>query len=89
MPNTITEFIDTFFAIGLFINAALFIPQGVRLYRLKQSKDVSLITFSGFCFMQLTSVLYGYIHKDYILMYGFLLSFLLCVSVLLLIIKYR
>lgn len=81
--------INFIFSIALFINALLFIPQIYRLLKEKKSKDLSLITFSGFLGIQLAAVLYGYVHHDFILLSGFLLSAILCSSVVFLIIFYR
>lgn len=89
LENFIAESIEVVFGLGLFINAALFIPQVVRIYQTKNSEGVSLLTFGGFCLIQTFTVLHGYLHKDYILILGYLLSLLACVTVTLLIIIYR
>lgn len=81
--------IDTLFSLALFINAALFIPQAIKIYRKKSAYGVSLLTFSGFCFIQLVTIIHGYLTKDYILMYGFLFSLFTCSIVTLLIIRFR
>ena len=84
-----TWFIDIIFGIGLFINAMLFIPQSIRIYQCKNSKDLSLTTFIGFWLTQLSSVIYGYLHKDYILMFGYILALFTCGIVIIMIFKYR
>ncbi|HEX4045957.1 MAG TPA: PQ-loop domain-containing transporter [Gammaproteobacteria bacterium] len=81
-----TVVIETVFSIGLFINAALFIPQAVKLFRFKNPQGLSLITFVGFNFIQLFTIFHGYIHQDYLLMIGYILSFITCGSVSLMII---
>ncbi len=81
--------INFIFSIGLFINAALFIPQLVLLLQKKNSDDVSLTTFLGFCVIQLLTVWHGYYAKDIILMLGFSITFLICGAVTALIIYYR
>ena len=81
--------IETIFSLGLFINAALFIPQIIQLYKIKDSKGFSLITFVGFNITQLFIVLHGILHKDYLLIIGYLLSFFTCGIVTLMIIYYR
>ena len=45
--------IESLFGMGLFVNAALFIPQAIKLFREKDSKELSLITFLGFNAIQL------------------------------------
>lgn len=84
-----THIVDFFFGLGLFINAMLFVPQGIRLFKEKQSKDLSLITFVGFCITQLLAIIYGWLHKDYILMVGYLLALTTCGAVTILIAIYR
>lgn len=70
--------VDTLFGIGLFINAALFIPQALKIHRDKAAKNVSLLTFLGFNCLQFITILHGYYHQDYILMIGYSLSFITC-----------
>lgn len=89
VENFITWFIEILFSLGLFINALLFIPQAIKLYQTKNSKELSLLTFGGFVIIQFFTLLHGYLHKDYLLMLGYFLSILTCGLVLVLIIKYR
>ncbi len=84
-----TMVINLLFGFGLFINALLFIPQAIRLYQLKDSKDLSLLTFIGFCLTQISAIIYGFLHKDYILAYGYIFAFLMCSTVTFFIIYYR
>ena len=81
--------INIFFILGLFFNAALFIPQAIKIFHVKNASGVSLITFAGFNIMQFFTVLHGYLSKDYLLMIGFLLSFITCGIVTGLILFYR
>jgi MtN3 and saliva related transmembrane protein len=83
------NFIEVMFGLGLFFNALLFIPQALKLFKTKNSKEVSLITFGGFNIMQIFTILHGYFNGDCILMGGFLLSFIFCSIVTILIILYR
>jgi MtN3 and saliva related transmembrane protein len=83
------EFVDLIFSLGLFFNAALFVPQAITLLRRKNSGGLSLLTFAGFNVMQFFTALHGYLVKDYLLMTGFLLSFVTCGIVTLLILLYR
>lgn len=85
-------FRDTVFAIfevALFVNALLFIPQAIRIYRLKNAEDLSLTTFVGFCFIQAISVIYGMIRPDFPVSIGFAVSLLTCGTTTVLIIYYR
>lgn len=81
--------IETLFSAGLFVNAVLFMPQAIRLFRTKNSHGFSLITFAGFNAIQFFTVLHAYLHKDYILMIGNILSFLTCGVVAVMIVWYR
>ena len=76
------------FGASLFLNALLFVPQAIKLYRTKNAKDLSKITFVGFCFMQLSAVAYGIMNHDMILVIGYALSFCACLIVTVLLFKY-
>ena len=82
------EMITALFGFGLFVNALLFIPQIMKLHKTKNAQDVSKITFVGFCFMQISAILYGAIHHDMILMAGYGLSLLTCLIATVLIFRY-
>ena len=86
MLRIVVEFL---FGIGLFINAALFVPQIVVLLREKHSKDLSLITFGGFCLIQFFTVLHGIYVHDWLLVIGYVLSIATCGAVTVLAIYYR
>jgi len=86
---TIKTTVDLFFSLSLFLNAMLFVPQAIRLFRLKDSKDISLITFVGFCLIQLSAILYGAVNHDYIIFLGYTLSLITCGSVTVLSIYFR
>jgi MtN3 and saliva related transmembrane protein len=84
-----TTCIEVLFSISLIVNAAFFVPQIIKLYKTKNTSGISLLMFLGFNLIQFISILYGYIKKDYILMWGFALSLLTCGSVSILILIYR
>ncbi len=81
--------IETGFSLGLFINALLFLPQIIKLYKTKNSKSFSLLTFGGFCVIQLFVILHGIIHRDYLLAIFTGLSFLMCGVLVGMILFYR
>lgn len=83
------DFIEMLFGVGLFINALIFIPQAIRIYKEKESRDVSLITFLGFLIIQFLIVLHGFIIQDYILIGGYIFSMITCGIVVFLIFYYR
>ncbi|MDR1926439.1 MAG: hypothetical protein LBQ13_01985, partial [Endomicrobium sp.] len=71
------------------INALLFIPQAINIYKTKSAKGLSLTTFAGFNIMQIFTILHAYLRNDYVLMFGMGLSFIFCGITTLFIIKYR
>lgn len=81
--------IEIIFGFGLFLNAMLFLPQLFQLYKTKDTKGVSLLTFAGFNFIQIVTILHGYLFKDYVLMVGFIISLITGGAVTILIIVYR
>lgn len=83
------EIVTFFFGLGFLFNASLFIPQALKIIKNKSAKDVALITFLGFNFIQFNGVLYGYYQNDSILMYGNLISLISCGTVTCLAIVYR
>ncbi len=83
------QMVKFIFGIGLFINAILFIPQILVLLKQKCSDDLSLMTFGGFCFIQMVTIIHGYYTQDRLLMIGFASSLLTCGTVTALIIRYR
>jgi MtN3 and saliva related transmembrane protein len=72
------------FGLGMLLNAALFIPQAVHLWRTKTSQGVSIASFAGFNTLQAIGALHGYIQHDHALMVGMLASLLTCGCVTLL-----
>ncbi|MCC2624921.1 MAG: rane protein of unknown function [Burkholderiales bacterium] len=85
----INYFIESVFSIGLFINAMLFIPQIIRLYRAKHADDVSLLTFAGFNMISVFIFLHAFIRNDMLLMLGYAFTLITNTTVTILIIWYR
>jgi len=77
------------FGFGMILNAALFVPQAVHLWRTKTSQGVSVLSFAGFNALQLVGALHGYFQGDDALMIGMIASLLTCGSVTMLAAKYR
>jgi len=77
------------FGLGLLVNAGLFIPQAVKIFRSRTAKDVSLLTFAGFNILQIIGILHGYFQGDPYLMVGMVASFLACGAVTTLGLVYR
>ena len=89
MENWVIHSVEFLFAVSLFVNALLFIPQAWRLYKQKESKDVSLITFIGFWIGQLLIVCHALIKGDWILFCGYIFALITCGAVIILAVKYR
>jgi cytosine/uracil/thiamine/allantoin permease len=67
----------------------LFVPQAMRMRINRDAKNVSFITFFGFWLIQLVTTLHGFLHRDYLLAYGTLVSMVTCGYVIWLIIYYK
>lgn len=89
LVNNMKEIVTFLFGLGFIFNASLFVPQAIRVYQTKSSRNISLITFAGFNIIQFNGILYGYYYNDMILMYGNIISFISCAIVTLLAIYYR
>ena len=77
------------FGLGLLGNAALFVPQAIAVWRKKSDAGVSLVTFGGFCILQVIGVVHGVYERDNSLIVGLGASFLTCGTVTFLTIVYR
>lgn len=64
------ELVTLLFGLGLFVNALLFIPQVLRIWRVKNAESVSLVTFGMFNVLQVIGALHGYFEHDWALMVG-------------------
>ncbi len=87
--STIKLVVDVVFDISLFINAIIYVPQIIKVIRLKESRDLSFITFFGICLLQLIIALHGYFYQDYGLMIGMLAAFVVSCTLTFLLVKYR
>ncbi len=80
---------EVIFFLSMVANAALFIPQAIKLYQLKDSREVSLITFLGFIIIQVFTALHAYLIGDRLLFTGMLLAMTSCGAVIYLAVLYR
>lgn len=83
------ELFAVIFGLALLGNAALFVPQAIALWRKKSDEGVSLVTFGGFCVLQILGVIHGFYEHDRSLIFGLGVSFLTCGTVTYLTIYYR
>jgi len=85
----LVSIVNTIFSFGLLFNVLLFIPQALKIYKEKNARELSLLTFAGFNIMQFFTAWHAYLVGDYLLMIGFGLSFITCGAVTCLILKYK
>ncbi|MGA2341147.1 MAG: hypothetical protein ABSF75_14720 [Terracidiphilus sp.] len=83
------EIVTYIFGLALLGNACLFVPQALAVWRKKSDEGVSLVTFGGFCILQVIGVVHGLYEHDNSLIVGLGASFLTCGTVTLLTIIYR
>lgn len=91
MPHLflLENMVEVLFGLALFINAALFVPQFVKILKKKNSEDISLITFSGLLLIQAITVIHGLITEDHILIIGYVISMITTGAVVGIAIKYK
>ena len=77
------------FGLALIGNAMLFVPQALAVWRKKSDQGVSLVTFCGFCILQVIGVIHGVYQRDNSLIVGLGASFLTCGTVTFLTVVYR
>jgi MtN3 and saliva related transmembrane protein len=87
--SAMREIVTYVFGLALLGNACLFVPQALAIWRKKSDEGVSLITFGGFCILQVIGVVHGFYEHDNSLIVGLGASFLTCGTVTLLTIVYR
>jgi len=83
------EIVTFVFGLALLGNAALFVPQAIAVWRKKSDEGISLVTFGGFCILQVIGVVHGFYEHDKSLIYGLGASFCTCGTVTFLTIVYR
>jgi MtN3 and saliva related transmembrane protein len=83
------QIVAILFGLGLFGNAALFVPQAIALWRKKTDEGISLITFAGFNILQVIAIVHGVYQQDLALIVGMIASLITCGSVTCLTLYYR
>ena len=69
------------FGLGMGLNALLFVPQALTIWRTRRTEGVSLLTFGGFNALQVLGILHGALQHDWSLAIGMAVSFVTCGSV--------
>jgi MtN3 and saliva related transmembrane protein len=77
------------FGIGLIVNSLLYIPQAMRLFKEKGSRELSYLMFGGFWCLTMSQVIYGFFRHDWIMAWGNMLTLITCGTVVCLIYIYR
>jgi MtN3 and saliva related transmembrane protein len=75
------ELVAYIFGFGMLLNAGLFVPQVIHLWRTRNAQGVSILSFAGFNTLQAIGALHGYFQRDTALMVGMLASLITCGSV--------
>ncbi len=83
------QIVTVIFGLGLLGNALLFVPQIFAVWRKKTDEGISLVTFGGFCALQVVSVVHGLYEHDLAMVLGMGASLLTCGSVTFLTVLYR
>lgn len=83
------DIVDILYAIGLFINAMVFLAQAYKIKKARSCSGVSLLTFVGFNIVQVFYILNGILFHDPDLIYGTIPSLITCQILIWLIIYYR
>jgi MtN3 and saliva related transmembrane protein len=83
------EIVGFIFGLGLMANAGLFVIQAVKIRRARSAAGVSVLTFAGFCLLQVTGILHGIFQRDWYLFSGMVASLLACGTVTALALFYR
>lgn len=83
------QMVAVIFGLGLLGNALLFVPQALAVWRKKSDEGISLITFGGFCVLQIVGVIHGLYQHDVSLIVGLAASFVTCGTLTGLTIFYR
>ena len=83
------EAVAFIFGLRMVLNAALFVPQALHLWRTKTAQGISIPSFAGFNALQAIGALHGYFQHDYALMIGMVASLATCGSVTILAAHYR
>jgi signal transduction histidine kinase/uncharacterized protein with PQ loop repeat len=87
--TVVQKVIEFAFSSALFVNALIFIPQAIKIFKEKSAEGVSVLTFFGFLLIQIAIIGHGLIHNDKLLIWGYVLSVITCGSVVLLALYYR
>ncbi len=78
---SVRQIVAFVFGLALIGNALLFVPQALAVWRKRSDEGISLVTFGGFCLLQVIGVIHGLFEHDNSLVIGLGASFLTCGAV--------
>jgi MtN3 and saliva related transmembrane protein len=84
----VKDVIAALFGFGMAINACLFVPQALRLWKTRDAKGISIVSFAGFNALQFVGALHGYFQGDHALMIGMIATPITCGSITLLAVRF-
>ena len=87
--HIINFIISTNFGIGSVLNVIFMIAQLWRILKVKSSKGVSMITYLGFAYINLATVLYAWQLKSSLMYYAYLASLVVNIAIVVFIGLYR
>jgi MtN3 and saliva related transmembrane protein len=85
----VKELVAALFGFGMAINACLFVPQAWRLWKTRDARGLSVLSFAGFNTLQFIGALHGYFQRDYALMWGMIATLVTCGSITLLALRFN
>jgi MtN3 and saliva related transmembrane protein len=77
----VKEAVAFIFGLAMVLNAVLFVPQALHIWRTKTAEGISILSFAGFNTLQAIGAMHGYFQHDYALMIGMFASLATCGSV--------
>ncbi len=89
MSAWIQWLVDMVVASALFINAALFLPQIIRIYRVREANAISIGMLVGMVIVSACGTLHGHFHHQHLVLLGYLLVFFMSLAVLAMTAYYR
>lgn len=81
-------FIAIAFGFGMTLSSFLYVPQAWQIWKTRNARGISLLTFAGFNLLQFLGALHGYFQGDRALMFGMLATLVSCGAVTILIIYF-
>ena len=85
----LVDIVDILLPISLLLNAVAYLPQIWRLFKVKESKELSIWTFILFWVGIFLVTVHGIFQHDYVLAWSYSPSLITCTVILVMIVYYR